>query len=94
VGLISDVLPFGRLWYREPDDAIGYAKFFSRSHYAVIRAYYEAGNVIETHVQPRCGEGENPGSDQGTRRPIVELIADFHFRCELQSRLSDRMLTA
>jgi hypothetical protein len=27
VDLISDAVPFGRLWYREPDDAIGYAKF-------------------------------------------------------------------
>jgi hypothetical protein len=28
---------------------IGYAKFFSRSHDAVIRVYDAAGNVIETH---------------------------------------------
>jgi len=27
----------------------GYAKFYSRSHNAVIRVYDEAGNVIETH---------------------------------------------
>jgi len=50
--LISDALPFGRLWYGEPDaisNAIGYAKFRSRSHRAVIRVYDEAGNVIETH---------------------------------------------
>jgi hypothetical protein len=25
--LISDALPFDRLWYGEPDDAIEYAKF-------------------------------------------------------------------
>jgi hypothetical protein len=52
VDLISDVLPFGRLWYGEPSaiaNAISYAKFFSRSHRAVIRAYDAAGNVIETH---------------------------------------------
>jgi hypothetical protein len=48
VTLISDALPFGRLWYAEPD-AIGYAKLFSRSHDAVIRVYDQAGNVIETH---------------------------------------------
>jgi hypothetical protein len=30
-------------------NAIGYAKFRSRSHHAVIRVYDEAGNVIETH---------------------------------------------
>jgi hypothetical protein len=38
--------------YGEPDavsKAIGYAKFRSRSHRAVIRVYDDAGNVIETH---------------------------------------------
>jgi hypothetical protein len=51
VNLISDALPFGHLWYGEPDaasNAIGYAKFYSRSHHAVIRVYDEAANVIET----------------------------------------------
>ena len=52
VDLISDTLPFGRLWYGEPNavsNAIGYAKYFSRSHDAMIRVYNEAGNVIEGH---------------------------------------------
>ena len=52
VDLISDALPFGRLWYGEPSavsDAIDYAKFRSRSRDAVIRVYDKAGNVIETH---------------------------------------------
>jgi hypothetical protein len=49
VDLISDVLPFGRLWYDTPDNAIGYAMHSSRSHAAVIRVYDAAGNVIETH---------------------------------------------
>jgi len=52
VDLISDALPFGRLWYGEPNapsNAIDYARFFSRSHDAVIRVYDDAGNVIETH---------------------------------------------
>jgi hypothetical protein len=53
VEVISDALPFGRLWYGELDaitNAIGYAKFYSRSHDAVIRVYDHAGNVIdETH---------------------------------------------
>jgi hypothetical protein len=49
VDLISDALPFGRLRYTEPDGAIEYAKFRSRSHDAVIRVYDEGGNVIETH---------------------------------------------
>jgi hypothetical protein len=50
--LISDALPFGRLWYGEPnavENAIGYAKHRSRSHNAVIRVYDAAGDVIETH---------------------------------------------
>jgi len=50
--LISDALPFARLWYGEPNaitNAINYAKFRSRSHDAVIRVYDAAGNVIETH---------------------------------------------
>ena len=52
VDLISDALPFGRLWYVEPNaisNAVCYAKFRSRSHDAVIRIYDEAANVIETH---------------------------------------------
>jgi hypothetical protein len=35
VDLISDALPFGRLWYSEPNaigNAIGYAMHHSRSH--------------------------------------------------------------
>jgi hypothetical protein len=46
VNLISDALPFGWLWYAEPNaitKAIGYAKFDRRSHDAVIRSYDEAG---------------------------------------------------
>jgi hypothetical protein len=56
VDLISDVLPFGRLWYTEPNavaNAIGYAQHRSRSHDAVIRVYDDAGNVIETHEDTR-----------------------------------------
>jgi hypothetical protein len=51
--------PFGRLWYGEPD-AISYAKFYSRSHDAVIRVYDEAGDVSEIHEQ--AGEFREPGS--------------------------------
>ena len=51
VDLISDALPFGRLWYDGPNaasNAIGYASQYSRSHGAVISVYDEAGNLIET----------------------------------------------
>ncbi len=49
VDLISDVLPFGRLWYDTPEHAIAYAMHSRRSHDAVIGVYDEAGNVIKTH---------------------------------------------
>ena len=42
VDLISDALPFGRLWYGEPNavsNAIGYAEHRNRSDKAVIRVY-------------------------------------------------------
>lgn len=61
VDLISDALPFGRLWYGEPSaisNAIDYAKFRSRSHNAVIRVYDAADNVIET--QEHKGEFKEP----------------------------------
>jgi hypothetical protein len=57
VDLISDVLPFGRLWYGEPNavsNAIGYAMHRSRSDDAVIRVYDDAGNVIE--MQEHTGD--------------------------------------
>ena len=56
VDLISDALPFGRA--NAISNAIGYAKFYSRSHNAVIRVYDEAGNVIETHEH--TGEFKEP----------------------------------
>ena len=59
VDLISDVLPFGHFWYAEPDavsNAIDYAKFFSRSHPAVIRVYDEAGNRTSVRSRQRCAK--------------------------------------
>ena len=46
VDLISDVLPFGRLWYDTPDNAVGYAVHCSRSHEALIRC----GNRFLVHA--------------------------------------------
>jgi len=51
VDLISDALPFGRLWYSEANaisNAIGFSQFCARSHGAVIRVCDSAGDVIET----------------------------------------------
>jgi hypothetical protein len=77
VDLISDVLPFGRLWYGEPDavsSAIGYAKFYSRSHDALIRVYDGAGNVILVTLQHFFN--------------FAGCLSGFrHFRCRLRALL-------
>ena len=38
VDLISDVLPFGRLWYDTPDNVIGYAMHYSL--HMMLRSVY------------------------------------------------------
>jgi hypothetical protein len=56
VDLISDALPFGRLWYDGPNavsNAIGYAMHSNRSHNALIRVYDEAGNAWAAHLEAR-----------------------------------------
>src|SRR5262249_27247642 len=78
VDLISDALPFGRLWFGEPNaatNAVGHAKHRRRSHDAAIRVYDEAINVIETHEH--AGDfrqfccGGRPGVVPGSRRALV-----------------------
>jgi hypothetical protein len=56
--LISDVLPFGRLWYTEVSHAIGYAKFYRRSHDVVIRI------LIMNSVENRLGSLEDLRGDE------------------------------
>ena len=46
--LVSDALPFGRLWYGNASDAVGYAEHYSRAKDAEIRVYNAAGELIET----------------------------------------------
>ena len=53
VDLISDALPFGRLWYAGRNavaNAIGYAEHRSRSHDAVIRE-----RKLAARIHARCG---------------------------------------
>ena len=50
--LIGDRLQDGPIWYAGPDAvrrAVAYAKYRSRSQRAIIRVFYESGNLIETH---------------------------------------------
>ena len=54
--LISDCLQRGPIWYAGPDavrNAVSFAKYRSRSRsrWAIIRVFHEAGKVTETHEQ-------------------------------------------
>jgi hypothetical protein len=58
-------------WERTARTQSGYAKFYSRSHDAVIRVHDEAGNVIETHEHKGdFKEGKND-------RARIVLIAEW-----------------
>jgi hypothetical protein len=52
--LISEQLPFGKLWYKDADAAIGYARFYSRGHAAIITVFSAAGETVATYVQGRA----------------------------------------
>jgi hypothetical protein len=56
--LISDALPFGRLWYVQVPDPIDYARHRSHAHDAVIHVYDAAGKLIE--VRRRKGDFKEP----------------------------------
>jgi hypothetical protein len=73
VDLISDALPFGGLWYGEPNavsNAIGYAKHRSRSHDGVIGVYDDAGNVIE--------DAQAQGRFQDVTVRLTEFLFNSH----------------
>jgi hypothetical protein len=85
VDLISDALPFGRLWYGEPDavaHAIGYAKHRSRSHDAVIRVYDDAGNMIQTHEHK--GDFKEPQNATGNQ--LLPAFLPIHHQTEQGQR--------
>src|SRR5262245_53730647 len=70
VDLISDVLPFGGLWYAGSNaitNAISYAMHSSRSHAAVIRVY---DDVIESSLEERANTQKKPGSAGRKLQPI------------------------
>jgi len=75
VNLISDALPFGRLWYGEPNaasNAIGYAKFYSRSHDALIRVFDEAGDA-GTRILPRNVDATGAVPEWGEALALVQV---------------------
>src|SRR5215831_17016989 len=81
--LISDALPFGRLWYDTRDNAIGYAIHSSRSHDAVIRVYDAAG----TRNWASSESGEGPGI-KDSREKKGGLIT----RCKRSAKVTETLL--
>ena len=63
--LISDVLPFGRLWYGQGADAIRLRQISQPIRSRCDRVYGEAGDVIETHEQ--AGEFAGAALEQYAR---------------------------
>ena len=61
------------MWYAGSNvvsNAVDYAKFFSRSHDAVIRVYDAAGNVVETHEH--TGDFKEPSASETKSRHAVK----------------------
>jgi hypothetical protein len=52
-------------------NAIGYAKFYSRSHDDVIRVYDEAGNVIED-ARPTRASSKSRSAERNKKPPRGE----------------------
>ena len=50
--LISEALPFGRLWYQKASAATGYAKFYSRAKPGVVHIFDAAGEIIAAESWP------------------------------------------
>jgi hypothetical protein len=78
VDLISAALPFGRLWYGEPNavsNAVDYAKFRSRAHDAVIRVYDEAGKIRPLQAKKNRGSQRLELCSRSEQRDIPLAVA-------------------
>ena len=54
VDLISEALPFGRLWFGGPsatDNAVSFAKFYGRAHDVIVRVFDLNGDIVSEHRQ-------------------------------------------
>jgi hypothetical protein len=89
INLISDVLPFGRLWWAGSNavsNAIGYAKFRSRSHDAVISVYDDARIALLSLSRARRHVWASwIGSVDPSRRAVRHNLDGDSFRLRLAS---------
>jgi hypothetical protein len=84
VDLISDALPFGGLWYGEPnavESAIGYAKHRSRSHDAVI-CVYDGGWQCDRNA-PAQGRFQRVVTDMSLLITVAPRLSHGHFSLEV-----------
>ena len=89
--LISDVLPFGRLWYEGASAAVDYAKHSSRSHDAVIRVYDEGRQRHrDTRAQGRfqkvCLTPHRPSTLRSGAAPGGGFMVPFRIESALTGR--------
>ena len=86
-------------------NAIGYAKFYSHSHDAVIRVFDEAGNVIETHetiskedefipdsARDKCNHEQD--CDPDARDTDDDFVARCHCHFQLSFNFAQRITLA
>src|SRR5438094_5169901 len=60
--LTSDSLPFGTLWYEDPEFAVSYAKFYSQLNGCEIHLFNAKGELVETRTS-----NEADASNRATR---------------------------
>ncbi len=75
--LISDALPFGRLWYTEIPHAIGYAKFYRRSRVVTHSLRIGAEQKAAT-MRLRPGDCENHRSEQAHCHRVAGIQWPHH----------------
>jgi len=75
VDLVSDALPFGRLWYGGPDataNAIRYVKSIQEIRTILAICVCDAyGNVTQTHHLGRVQEAAGVSHEQPLRQPTI-----------------------
>ena len=99
VDLVSDALPFGRLWYEDVSAAVDYAKHSSRSHDAVIRVYDEAAMCLKRTSTRAISKSHDSSSCRACgrihccRRNPIELRLRRAQRCGEAATPGDRWVS-
>ena len=52
--LTSEALPFGTLWYEDPEFAVCYATFFSQLNGCEVQVFNAKGELVEKRTADPC----------------------------------------